>query len=300
MTITIKTGLQFLFPIYLCLLVLVIILISKFSGKFSNLTMHCSVQVLATLMYLSFSKLMLTVITIFVPATIHTENGTVTVWYADGNVSYWNDVGHIVLLLVAVATAVIYLIPFLLWSTFASLLSRRWKWIRKNRNLVDVFHGPYREGWGWWFGARLWAFVMCSLSYTIFRGCDPSLLLVLNFSTIAILLTIQVYFKPYRSGCVNIIDSVLIADLLMLELVSLHSFDNGVSNTHSLVVFLLELFVALVLVLLVTVKAVCKFKTGRVFLNKIMGFLFKPKQQTNKGRIGEEIDFREPLLEVDR
>ena len=95
MTLSTKTGLQLMFPIYMWLLVLIMSLISRFSNKFANLTVNYSVQVLSTLLYLSFSKHLLTTIDIFIPASVYTPNGTSTVWYSDGNVSYWNDTGHI-------------------------------------------------------------------------------------------------------------------------------------------------------------------------------------------------------------
>ena len=88
MRMSTKTGLQFMFPIYLWLFVLIMSLISRFSNKFANLTVNYSVQVLSTLHYLSFSKLLLTIIDIFIPTSVYTPNETLTVWYSDGNVSY--------------------------------------------------------------------------------------------------------------------------------------------------------------------------------------------------------------------
>ena len=112
MTMSIKTGLQFMFPIYLWLLVLIMSLISRFSNKFANLTVNYSVQVLSTLLYLSFSKLVLTIIDIFIPASVYTPSETLTVWYSDGNVSYWNDTGHLILLIISFMLSVLNCIEF--------------------------------------------------------------------------------------------------------------------------------------------------------------------------------------------
>ena len=61
------------------------------------MTVTSSIQVLATLIHLSFSKLLITTIDILVFVPVKTEmNGTVTVWYGDGNVFYLE---HIILYL---------------------------------------------------------------------------------------------------------------------------------------------------------------------------------------------------------
>ena len=305
MTTTVKTALQFLFPAYLCILVVGIWLISKFSVKFASLTMDSSVQVLATLMYLSFSKLVLTVINILVPAYVYTPNDTITVWYADGNASYWSDIGHIALLMVALLISIFYIVPFLVWSTFASFLSKKSKWIKRRRNLVDVFHGQYRDTWTWWFGARLWLFLMCSITYTVFRGNNLSLLLTFNFSFLAPFLLAQVYFKPFKSEYVNKMDSVVLTNLLLVEIVTLYSIDNGITLASSLVVFLLVLSVALMLLLMITVRFINKFKRARDVLKEVKLKYVRIQQHPryeiatcNSDSNDSDCCLREPLLET--
>ena len=56
MTTAIKTGLQFIFPVYLWTIVIVFIVLSRYSTRVSNQTAASSVQVLATLIHLSFSN----------------------------------------------------------------------------------------------------------------------------------------------------------------------------------------------------------------------------------------------------
>ena len=134
----IKTALQFIFPVYLWLIVLMLVIISKRSGFFANLTVHSSIQVLATLFYLSFAKLLLTVIDIFIPVNVQTPHGEFIVWYVDGNTPYWRNSGHVALFITAIITSIFYLLPFLLWTTCGSSLARRSRWIKKRRNLIDI------------------------------------------------------------------------------------------------------------------------------------------------------------------
>ena len=97
MTTAIKTGLQFLYPIYLWTIVIVFIILSRYSTWISNQTAASSVQVLATLVHFSFSKLLITTIDIVVFVQVKTDmNDTVTVWYEDGNM-YLQDKEHIIL-----------------------------------------------------------------------------------------------------------------------------------------------------------------------------------------------------------
>ena len=72
------------------------------------MTAASSIQVLATLIHLSFSKLLITTIDILVFVPVETEmNGTVTVWYGDGNVFYLHDKEHIILFCLTLVTLVI-------------------------------------------------------------------------------------------------------------------------------------------------------------------------------------------------
>ena len=299
MTMSIKTGLQFMFPIYLWLLVLIMSLISRFSNKFANLTVNYSVQVLSTLLYLSFSKLLLTIINIFIPASVYTPNGTLTVWYSDGNVSYWNDTGHLILLIISFMLSVLYIIPFLIWGLLASYLSGKSKWIRKRRNFVDVFHGQYREGWGWWFGARLFVLLMCSISYTMLRGKNISLLLLVNISILAPFVFTQIYFHPFRLKWVSFIDSVMLVNLLVASFTFLYSVDHNDATYAQYAVSVLLSLIVVFSFLYICVKFLCKFKYGK---NLIEGaqVVFLRKLHQKESFIDEDNnyinEFREPLI----
>ena len=122
LTALIKTALQFIFPIYLWLIVLMLVIISKRSGFIANLTIYSSIQVMATLFYLSFAKLLLNVIDIFIPVNILTPHGEFTVWYVD---VYWRNSGHVALFIIAIYHHCIILsatIPIVdhMWFSFGS------------------------------------------------------------------------------------------------------------------------------------------------------------------------------------
>ena len=250
MTALYKTALQFVFPVYLWLIVVVLVLLSRFSTRIANLTSYSSVQVLATLFYMSFAKLLLTVIDIFTPVSIQTPQGDHTVWYIDGNVKYWKDTGHIILFSVAFGVTLIYLIPFLLWTTCGSL-ALRVRCIRRRRNFLDAYQGRYREGWGWWFGARLWLLVCAYISYALLRGKDPSLLLCLHIMLLAPFTFIQIYCKPFRGHLVNVVEGFILVNLVLMEFTALYFQLQGKiskSAPYASVFMSLILFVLLLLI----------------------------------------------------
>ena len=277
LTAIIKTALQFIFPVYLWLIVLMLVIISKRSGFFANLTVHSSIQVMATLFYLSFAKLLLTVIDIFIPVNVQTPQGEFTVWYVDGNIPYWRNSGHIALFITAIITSILYLLPFLLWTTCGSLLARRSRWIKKRRNLIDAYQGQYRDGWGWWFGARLWLLVCSYISYALLRGNNPSLLLFLHLVFLAPFTFIQVYYKPYRGKWVNIFECVILLDLLLLEFITLYGQLKGDVSITEPSISVLMLLVLLILISLMSwhcMRYMTRYKAGR----KIRDSLKKKKE----------------------
>ena len=274
----IKTALQFIFPVYLWLIVLMLVIISKRSSYVANLTIHSSIQVLATLFYLSFAKLLLTVIDIFIPVNVQTPHGEFIIWYVDGNIPYWRNSGHIALFITAIIISIFYLLPFLLWTTCGSVLARRLRWIKKRRNLIDAYQGQYRDGWGWWFGARLWLLVCSYISYALLRGNNPSLLLLLHLVFLAPFTFIQVYYKPYRGKWVNIFECVILIDLLLLEFITLYGQLKGdVSITESYISVLM-LLVLLILISLMgwhCMGYMTRYEAGR----KIRDCLKKKKEK---------------------
>ena len=92
----VKTGLQFAFPIYIWSIVIFIILASRCSTRVSRLTSWSSVQVLATLIHLSYSKLLSS----WYPGLQDSR-----AWHEhfDDNVHYLTD-GHVVLFILALLT----------------------------------------------------------------------------------------------------------------------------------------------------------------------------------------------------
>ena len=75
-----KAGLCLVFPFYLLLIVGILIVLSHFSTKVSNRLSHSSIQVLVTVVHLSFTKLLQAVIDVFSSSLIFVDGITVELY----------------------------------------------------------------------------------------------------------------------------------------------------------------------------------------------------------------------------
>ena len=99
----VKTWLQLAFPAYIIILVIVIIQLSYYFGAFGRLIgKKDPVATLATLILLSYAKLLQTIITAFSSATLTYPNGsTITFWLPDATIQYF-IAKHVVLFFIAI------------------------------------------------------------------------------------------------------------------------------------------------------------------------------------------------------
>ena len=128
-----KAWLQFAFPIYVWALVGVIILISRFSQKVTNLLGSNPIAVLATLFLLSYAKVLRTIITALSFTYLrYPGNVNVAVWPIDGRIEYLTG-KHIPLFLTALLALLILFLPytlFLFLAQWMQILQGKLKWRR--------------------------------------------------------------------------------------------------------------------------------------------------------------------------
>ena len=96
-----KTWLQFVFPVYIWVLVGLMVLVSHFSHRFANLLGNNPVSVLATLILLSYTKFLRTLIAVFYITYLEYPTYNRGVRLYDANIDYISG-KHIPLFLVAV------------------------------------------------------------------------------------------------------------------------------------------------------------------------------------------------------
>ena len=114
-----KSGMQFVFPVYIWCITGLIILICHYSTRATRLFGNNSVAVLANLFLLSYGKLFRSTTDVFIPAYVanSADNTRSTVWALDGNVMY-NDSRHISLIVVALQTVFVFILAAIYTDTF--------------------------------------------------------------------------------------------------------------------------------------------------------------------------------------
>ena len=265
MTTAIKTGLQFIFPVYIWTIVIVFIVLSRYSIRISNQTAASSVQVLATLIHLSFSKLLITSIDILIYARVKTENNdTITVWYGDGSVVYLQDNEHIILFSIAIVALVLFILPYIIIVTFGNYFLR-WKRLHHFRSFIESFHGPYKHTLGYWFGVRVLVVVYIYIVFTALRGVDVTLMLFLQVIVVISLALLQTYFKPFRQNGLNRMDSFcLFVNIVQISVATLCvPVMNHTSQTLSYITASLTAVVFGILVINISSKCLGRFKVKK-------------------------------------
>ena len=167
-----KTMLLFVFPIYIWLISAAIIILSNHFVSFMELFGEKATKVLATLILLSYSKILrvvfgsldLTYIKVHVDSSNSME---VARWAVDGNIPYLNLQRHLVLFVLAIVSLFL-LLPFsfsLLCIRHVYCLSncssRLFSWIDKLKPFYDAYVGPFKDKGRFWTGLLL--FVRLSL-----------------------------------------------------------------------------------------------------------------------------------------
>ena len=212
--------LQYVFPLYIWTIVIFIIVLSRHSSRISNLTSKSSVPVLATLIHLSYSKLLRTAIDGLTYTTVDLEMendkdmSSRTVWYFDGNVNYFTG-AHIGLFLLAIITLLFFVVPYTVLLSGISVFTR-YRLINRFKPLIDAYCGPYKDKWRFWFGARLWVLIAIFAVYAVLKGNNDSLLLYIEALILILFTCVQTTIQPFKNVLINILDLFFMANGFIL------------------------------------------------------------------------------------
>ena len=233
-----KVWLQFAFPLYIWLIIATVIILCHYSTRVSVIIGDNIVQVLATLILLSFTKIFRT----FAPALTWINvpcigsNDTRFVWYMDGNVPY-SSAKHALL----VAAAVMFMllaVPYtfaLMFDPWIEKYLTRVKlfnkcWIRF-KPFFDAYHGPYKDKCRFWTGLLLLARMVFTL---ISLFLDRFSTLVFITTIITVILSLKVIFEGvYQKRHLNVLECSSYLNLGLLS--ALAAVYQNSSNKEQLV-----------------------------------------------------------------
>ena len=227
------SWLQFLFPVYLWILMFIIILSGRYSQRVAHNLDQNPIAVLATVLLISYGKMLKAIIVPLSRAKLQTitqensntsnESDTEIVWLYNGNIPY-SGRDHITLVVFA---SLVLLFLFLPYSSL--LLCGHWlqakshwrvlSWINKLKPFMDAYHAPYKKNSRHWIGLFLLA--RCSLFLTFAfnaTGLDDQNLPIIT-SIIAILSIIKgrVYEKWYN----DFLESSFLLNLCLLSVATI-------------------------------------------------------------------------------
>ena len=223
MTQVVKTGLQFIFPVYLWPLIIVIVYLSRWSKVRISRT---SVPVFATLILLSYAKLLRTAISVFSYVNIKSSiSDTMRAWRPDPSVGYLEG-GHIALFVIAVLF-LLFIFPFAISFTYPKIL--HYKKFGFLFPFFDAFVAPYKEKYRFWFGLRALILIHLAIMETVIFA-DIEALLLSSITVVGAFTIVQAYIRPFKSSFINILDLSFTSIFLLMSSIVLYL--NPTSNGY--------------------------------------------------------------------
>ena len=247
----VKTWLQLAFPAYIILLVALIIKLSYQFTCFGNLIgKKDPVATLATLILLSYTKLLQTIITSFSSATLTYPDGSKkTTWLADATVGYFTT-KHAMLFCTSILILLLGLAyTFLLftWQWILCLPNKHLKWIKnpKVNAFLEVYLIPYAPKQRYWTGLLLLVRVILYLVTAFNPSGDPRLtLLSTAFIMSALFLYIAIYgVWLYKNWYINVLEMLTYFNIIAVSMITLHSLGSAdinqraVTNVSAAIIF---------------------------------------------------------------
>ena len=235
----IKTWLQLAFPVYIISLVVIIIIVSEYSPRFAALIgKKDPIATLATLILLSYAKLLSITITALSSAEIILpDRSQENVWLPDGNVKYFQG-KHAALVIVAlliILVGVPYTILLLLWQWIVR--APRWKvfmWTRytKLNAFIAVYHVPYNSKYRYWTGLLLLVRVILYITASVTLSANPEVSLLATAIVIGTLFLLKsiINLKVYKKSITDIVETIVYFNLLALATFSMYDFKNDLKK----------------------------------------------------------------------
>ena len=233
-----KTWLQFIFPFYVWFLLLLIIIMARYSNKVVRLVGTHVVPVLATMILLSYTKLIRTVFQTLDYVNVkctNEKNETLlnAMWYSDANVQYLGDC-HLPLFLFSLTVLIILIIPYTCYlltiSLFEGPLSKLKCCQKLSTNMkpfFDAYGGPYKDKCRFWTGFLLLVRVILALVVSLDSKANVSLD-VLASVLVVIMFMYFILRGIYRRFQLALLEVSFILNLmLMLHMNTRLSFNNN-------------------------------------------------------------------------
>ena len=202
-----KSWLQFVFPFYLWSIAGLMVMLARYSTRLTILFGNRAVSVLATLILLSYMKLLRTAVEIlhFSILTVYDNSNDTTVaslvWSVDGTLDYFGY-PHTLLLVAALFTLLFMWLPYTLLLLLIQWIRRfshyrLLKWIIRLNPFYDANLAPLKHKHQYWFGLLLLSrgiiFVTFASNFSIPEDINLLILLIFTGLLFYYMLAVSIY-----------------------------------------------------------------------------------------------------------
>ena len=204
-----KSWLQFIFPFYLWSIAGLMVVLARYSTRLTIVLGNRAVPVLATLILLSYMKLLRTaaevlhfsVLTVYGSSPSDDTASTTLVWSVDGTLDYFGY-PHILLFVAALFTLLFLWLPYTLLLLLIQWMRRishyrLLTWTTRLNPFYDANFAPLKHEHQYWFGVLLLArgIILVAFATNFSIPSDINLLILLIFAGVLLfyMLTMGVY-----------------------------------------------------------------------------------------------------------
>ena len=234
-----KVMLQFVFPLYLWCISGAVIIICRKSLLVSKYLGRNSVKVLATVILLSYAKLLRAVIDSLLYTPLHHSSGHHTnMWSIDGNIIYFEK-NHVILFVIANVSALVTL-PYTLALLFIQCLRRQSNmkvlfWVNKLKPFFDAYTGPYKDKYHFWTGFLLMVRILLFIAIAFDIPANEVKNITYIIGTTSILFVIT---RPglYKSWGLNLIEVLTNGNLTLLAVLTVYNARFRKDNNYNVTV----------------------------------------------------------------
>ena len=254
-----KTWLLLAFPTYVILLVVLVIVVSSYSSRFSNLIgKKDPVATLATLILLSYANLLgFCFKSLSVAILEYPDGSSEMLWLPDATVSYLSG-KHIPLLIAAVLILLVGLFyTALLFSWQWLLYLPRWRIFRWSRNpkiqtFIETYHAPYTPKHRYWTGLLLIVRIILYLVATTNVSNNPTVALTAITFTVCCIFALRLFFgsRLYRKWPVDVLETFFHMNILSFTIFTWYCLDKSCNQRAAAWISVVITFIALLFIIL--------------------------------------------------
>ena len=219
-----KQGLLMMYQVYMFSILLGIIVLSRFSLKISNKIANSSVQILVTVVHVSFSYLLTSIMDVFTPVTIYTNNTEepMQVWFKYPTVEYGTH-GHLVLMIITSLVVGpilgVYMTVLLAGRPLMRINYRIREYIRP---VYEAIHAPYKRNKEFFFASRLLIIISLYAIYTCLRGKDMLLGIAIALPILSVYIAVESISRPFKRMSLNIFNLCILSFSALIYASSLY------------------------------------------------------------------------------